>query len=157
MGTGCMIGMCGNRGTGKTQMAAHLIRARLDAYRQDEAQGVGGPPRYCRAMEIFLDVRACFKTSATVAERDAIRGCVSPCLLVIDEMQERGETAWEDRLLGYILEVRYAEMRDTVLISNQTPAEFTAQIGKSVEDRMRESGGFVECRWGSFRVQKEGA
>jgi hypothetical protein len=79
-------------------------------------------------MEIFLDVRAAFKTAATVSERDAIRGYVSPCMLVIDEMQERGETAFEDRLLTYIIEVRYAEMRDTVLISNQLVDEFARQV-----------------------------
>jgi len=151
VGRGCLIGICGNRGSGKTQMAAHLMRDRLDTYQPDEKRGAGGPPRYCRAMEIFLDVRAAFKTAATVSERDAIRGYVSPCMLVIDEMQERGETAFEDRLLTYIIEVRYAEMRDTVLISNQLVDEFARQVGKSAEDRMREAGGFVECKWDSFR------
>jgi DNA replication protein DnaC len=153
LGRGCLIGLCGNRGTGKTQMAAHMIKVRLDGYTPDEITGIGGPPRYCRAMEIFLDVRAAFKTAATVSEREAIRGYISPCLLVIDEMQERGETPFEDRLLTYIIEVRYAELRDTVLISNQVPEEFTRQIGKSAEDRMRETGGFVECKWTSFRAK----
>jgi len=156
LGTGCLMGLCGNRGTGKSQLAAHLIRQRIETYQPDTAKGIGGPPRYCRAMELFLDVRATFKTAATIAERDTIRGYVSPCLLVVDEMQERGETPFEDRLLTYILEVRYAEMRDTVLIANQTPAEFVRAIGKSAEDRMREAGGLVECVWGSYRAAKGG-
>ena len=154
IGSGVMIGLCGNRGTGKTQLAAHLIRERLRRYDPDIVRGSGAPPRYCRAMEIFLDVRACFKTAASVSERDAIRGYISPCMLVIDEMQERGETAFEDRLLTYIIEVRYAEMRDTIIISNQTPAEFSKQIGVSAASRMREAGGMVECKWESFRNNK---
>ncbi len=155
VGKGTIYAMAGNRGTGKTQLAAHLIDAAIRQFDRKAAKTDGfGPPRYVRALEVFLDIRACFRQSSSQAERDAIRGFVSPCMLVIDEMQERGETAWEDRILTHIIDVRYAEMRDTVLISNQPPGKFAEQLGPSIVDRMREGGGIVECVWESFRGAK---
>jgi len=152
LGTGLLIGVIGNRGTGKTQLAAHLIRSVLSSFNGKESNG--GPPRMCRAMDFFLDVRACFKQGSAQAERDAIRVYTGPCFLAIDEMHERGESPWEDRLLNYLIDVRYGQKRDTVLISNQTEQVFLKQLGASIVDRMRECGGIVTCTWPSFRGQK---
>jgi hypothetical protein len=45
-------------------------------------------------------------------------------------------------------------MRDTIMISNETPEKMLAQVGPSIEDRMRECGGIIECNWPSFRGAK---
>ena len=74
-----------------------------------------------------------------------------PNLLVIDELAVRGETPYEDRVLTHILDSRYDAKRDTILISNQEPQNFTAIIGDSIRDRMHETGGIIECTWDSFR------
>lgn len=138
---GSIIALIGNRGTGKTQIGVESIRhACLALY----------TCAYRRAFDIFLATRAAMKSQHT-NESEVMRELLDVGLLVIDEMQERGETPFEDRLLVYLLDKRYGNMTDTILIANQTPGEFTAALGPSITDRIRESGGIIECAWESFR------
>jgi hypothetical protein len=69
---------------------------------------------------------------------------------VIDECQERGETDWENRLLTYIVDKRYAQLRDTVLISNQTKDQFCKSMGSSIISRMQETGGSLNAHGSRF-------
>lgn len=142
--TGSIIALIGPRGTGKTQMAIAAIR---------EAAERELSFRYCTAMDIFLDIKDSYRKGGS--ERDAIKAYTKTTLLVVDEMQERGETAWEDRLLTHILDKRYAAMKDTILISNQTQQTFLQSVGPSVASRITEAGGIALCDWESFR-EKEG-
>jgi DNA replication protein DnaC len=138
--TGCIIALIGPRGTGKTQMAIGAIR---------EAAEREISFRYCTAMDIFLDIKDSYRKGGS--ERDALAAYTKPSLLVVDEMQERGETAWEDRLLTHILDKRYANLKDTILISNQIEKTFLESVGPSVASRISETGGIAVCDWESFR------
>lgn len=149
LGKGAIIALVGNRGTGKTQIGAHLVRHASLNPRHDLKRC--GPPRYVRAMEFFLDIQATFRKESTQAARDVILQYVKPALLVIDEAHERAESTWENRLLTHMIDRRYADMADTVIISNELPAKFAANMGHSVMDRLKETGGIIECKWESFR------
>ena len=155
MGTGCLLALIGNRGSGKTQMAAHLIRDRVDSMPPPKER-VAGPPRMVRAMEFFLDLRACYRTAATQSERDALKTYASPSLLVIDEAHERGESDWENRMLTHLIDRRYSEMLDTILIANLTEEPFKKSMGPSIISRLQETGGIVVCNWPSFRTAAKG-
>lgn len=141
LGTGFIAGMLGNRGTGKTQMAAALIRETC----QREASAI-----YVKAMDLFLDIRRAYQMEDE-CEADRIATYITPRLLVIDEFGVRGESPWEDRLVTHIIDKRYDAGRDTILISNQTPDEFKTAAGASITSRMSETGGIIECNWPSFR------
>ena len=141
LGGGFLCAMVGNRGTGKTQLGVELIRHSCLASR---------PALYCKALEIFMAIRATYDDKGK-DEAAALRRFIAPALLVIDEAHERGESAWEDRLLSYLLDKRYDCVRDTILISNRTQDEFVKAIGPSVASRMQESGGIILCDWPSFR------
>ena len=145
MGTGFIIALLGGRGVGKTQMA--VAACREQAQREKSFS-------YCTAMDVFLDIKDSFRKGGS--ERDALKSFIKPSLLIIDEVQERGETPWEDRLLTYILDKRYAAEKDTLLISNQTKDAFLEGIGPSVASRITEAGGIAVFDWPSFR-EKEGA
>jgi len=151
--TGCLIGLAGNRGNGKTQLGAEAVHYALEKY--DRTGANGGPPLMCRAMEFFLDLRSCFRPKATACERDVIRQYTAKCILILDEAHERAETEWENRMLNYMIDVRYAEKRDTIIISNDTPQAMLAALGPSIADRMRECGGVIHCDWPSFRGEKK--
>lgn len=138
---GFICALVGNRGSGKTQLGVEAIRMGCKALYSC---------RYTRAFDVFMEVRAAMK-SDHATEVDAMREFIDPEMLVIDEMQERGETAFEDRILVNIIDKRYGQMNDTILIANQTPEHFTAALGPSVTDRIRETGGIIECTWESFR------
>ena len=138
---GIMVVLHGPRGTGKTQLACCLIR---------DACLAEVPAQYTTAIGFFLHVRAAF-SGGPDTERAVIQAYLSPGLLVIDEIHERGNTPWEDRLLGHVVNERYANLRSTILVTNETAQAAAKNLGASITDRVRECGWFVACDWPSFR------
>jgi len=150
-GSGFIVALLGNRGTGKTQMAAEMIRHRMRHADKYQCQ-------YVRAMDVFLQLKASYGQDGP-REIDVLNGFAKPHLLVIDEAHERGATDWEDRMLTYLIDKRYGAMKDTVLISNvgegterAIQEQFRTMIGESIYSRLIETGGVVTCGWESFRA-----
>ena len=141
--TGYLVALVGVRGCGKSQLGAELIK---------NACMLEQIALYTTAMDVFVELRDGYKLNAS--EQAILARYKRPQLLVIDETQERGETPWEDRLLTMLIDYRYSQMRDTVLISNQTREQFESSMGASVVSRMVETGGIVDCDWPSFRGVK---
>jgi hypothetical protein len=140
VGKGSLLALIGKRGTGKTQMGVELIR---------RACWKGLSAKYAKAMQFFTAIKDSYSKNAP--ESSVMDAYLKARVLVIDEAQERGETAWEDRLLTHLIDCRYGDMKDTVLISNLNRREFEASIGSSILSRMSETGGIIECNWPSFR------
>lgn len=134
-----MIAMTGNKGAGKTQLAAEIIK---DLWPNTAT--------YTTAMALFLRIKDTFK-KANETENDIVRELSRTPLLVIDELQGRSENPWEDRLLTEIMDKRYANERPTILISNLTPEKLQESLGDSIADRMRQGGGIFEITGASHR------
>ncbi len=145
IGSGFIIALVGRRGTGKTQIAQQVALASC---------GLDRSALYCRGLDYFLDLRATYSAEGQ-CERDVIERYQTPRLLIVDEVQERGESEWEDRMLTHLLDKRYGDMTDTILIANLKPDAFRDNVGASVADRLIETGGIIECDWESFRTKKE--
>jgi DNA replication protein DnaC len=149
--SGGILILHGKRGTGKTQMAAEL--ARMKQFPHDH--GTQSDPRrsahYQTAMRFFLTVRATFKKGSDKTELEVIDRMTEPGLLVIDELQERGETAFEDRLLTHLIDARYGAKRPTILIANLTKEELAKSLGPSIVDRIHENGRRIDFTWNSYR------
>jgi DNA replication protein DnaC len=149
LGSGFLVALLGPRGTGKTQLAVDVAVSRCRAMsEQDEHKGYIA--RYCKAMEIFLEIRACYQ-SKDRCERDVVDFWCRFGLLVIDELQVRGDTSFEDKVLTHVCDRRYDAILDTILISNQSEADFRESVGPSIWSRLSEAGGFIVCDWPSFR------
>ena len=146
-GSGYIFGLLGPRGRGKTQLAVQAMLANI---------GIGRSALYAKAYDFFMWIRHSFKCP-DFSELDAVSDFLAPSLLVIDEMDVRGETAFEDNLLVYLIDKRYDAMFDTIVISNMIESEFRAAVGPSISDRLRETGGVVNCQWDSFRPSGGGA
>lgn len=142
LGTGLFLALIGNRGCGKTQLAVEAMRHVATQIR---------PVRYCTATGFFIEVKAAYN-SQTRSEKDVLRDFSYPSLLVIDEIGQRSESEWENRLLFELLNCRYNAVKDTILISNQGADEFGKSIGPSLLSRMNEAGGMIECKWPSYRT-----
>lgn len=138
-----MVALCGNRGSGKTQIACDILREFCKA---------GQKAIYTTAIDMFIDLRTPIQTGKE-SEREVLERFCKPTMLVIDEIQERGQTFWEDRLLTYIIDRRYRDMRATIIIANLLPEQFRQHLGESAWDRLRGTGGLVICEWPSFRGQ----
>lgn len=133
-----IVVLYGKRGGGKTRMAAELAMKR-------------GMSCYRTAMRFFLEVRATFRKGSERTELDVVDELAKSELLILDEIQERGETPFEDRLLTHVIDARYAAMRPTILIANLTKADLAEALGKSIVDRARENGKSIEFTWPSYR------
>lgn len=142
IGTGFLFALIGLRGAGKTQIGVEVIRESVNRERSAE---------YTTAMDIFLDIKGSFNRDAHITEAQTVASFLKPKLLVIDEIQERAESAWEDRILTHIINKRYNDEKDTLLIGNIKPGTFLETMGASVVSRLNETGGIIECDWESFR------
>lgn len=138
IGTGTLLALTGNRGAGKTQIAAKAM--------METTAGLKSA-YYETATAIVMDFRACFKSSVDETERDVMARYCKPQLLVIDEFGKRGASEWEQNLLFSLLDTRYGYNRDTILISNLLKEPFCALLGDSLVRRMNDSGGMIECNW----------
>lgn len=141
---GAIIGLVGNPGPGKTYIASGLVRELCIA---------GKSARYTTTDDYFQAIKAEFKRGGNEAAVDErYRGVA---LLVLDEIQVRGDTPWENRQLSKLIDHRYAKNRSTILVGNpaagQTPVELVASLGDRIEDRIHDGGGIVVCNWASLR------
>lgn len=141
LGSGFLYVVMGNRGTGKTQIGTSLIMEACKRFK---------PCLYIKALDIFISLRAAYRKDG-VSEQEVIRHFTKSDLMVIDAMEERGETPFEDRLLNHIIDKRYDDCSDTLLITNQTPEAFAASAGASIISRIHETGDKIVCDWESFR------
>lgn len=142
LGKGFIIAIIGIRGNGKTQMSVEMMRQMAIDRRTS---------RYCTAMEFFMQIKATYKKDSEQSENEIVQEFSQVPLLIIDEIGQRSENDWENRLLYEVINRRYNALRDTLIISNQEIADLEAALGPSIISRMRETGGIIECTWGSYR------
>jgi DNA replication protein DnaC len=145
LGRGYLVALLGIRGAGKTQVAVEVIRENATMRRES---------RYVKAMDLIVRFREAFRKDGP-SEREVLEEFIRPDLLVIDAMEERGQTDFEDRMISHLIDRRYDGCLDTILISNQTREAFGESIGKSAISRLIETGKVFECNWESFRKRPE--
>jgi len=152
LGSGFLVAFNGSRGTGKTRAAVSVMKqACLLAARRNEQHR--RPALYAKTVEFYLSIRAAFgKDDRT--EADTLRPYQEVGLLVLDEIQERGATEWEDRILNYVIDKRYDNGLDTILISNLKPEDFSRNVGPSISSRIVEKGELFSFTNPSFRKPK---
>jgi len=145
---GSLFCLLGPRGTGKTQMACCVA----DEVFRKQSWREGPRAKYCKTMEIFLDIRETFDSKKS--EKAVFDSYLNVYFLVIDEIQVRAATDWENNVLTYLIDKRYDLMRPTVLIGNLKPEVLSKSLGDSIYSRLIETGGIIECKWASFRKPK---
>jgi len=142
IGTGALFGIVGTRGNGKTQLAVEAMRKATQRLLS---------ARYETAMSIFTRLKASFRKDGDETEMSVIEDLRRPKLLVIDEVGKRGETDWENNLLFSIVDHRYGDMTDTILIANLEKPAFLECVGLSIASRMNQTGGLIVADWQSRR------
>ncbi len=164
-GNGAIVALTGQRGTGKTQMACELCRLRTEARRAyygtpiDERGEAKAPPesgRYVKLSKIgslFKSLYADFGSVDAEALTDRFNAYANETLLIIDEVHESEDLKTQMRMLTDLVDRRYAALKDTVLISNYTDAEFQQNVNPSIISRLSEHGRILSCKWKSFRAQ----
>jgi putative replication protein len=146
IGTGVIAVIIGTRGAGKTQLATCAIR---------EACKDGRSATYVKALNFFLEVRRSYQKDSTKHEKEIIDSFVKPSLLVIDAIENRSDSQFENLLLNHLIDLRYDSMKDTIMIGNINENEFAASMGMSIVDRIHECGLKIVCTWDSFRRKEK--
>lgn len=139
--------LIGPRGHGKTRLAVEAVRAVA-------GNEILFAARYTTAMGLFLRLRAAYQQQATETESEVVASVVSAPILILDEVQERGHTPWEDRLLTHIIDARYGAMLPTILIANLTATALPECLGDSIVSRIQETGGIIRVEGTSHRIRR---
>lgn len=142
LGSGFLRALVGIQGVGKTQMGVSLCHA---------SARLGRSCLFTTAMDFFVDLRASYRDEAKRDESATLKMFTRPKLLVIDEMDERSENAWENRMLFHLINKRYQSLTDTLLISRRSRDEFLQSLGESIQSRLQETGACTLCEWKSWR------
>jgi len=138
IGTGMLVLLTGERTVGKTQMGVELIR---------HMAGRDKGSRYTTLTRFLMDVKGSYRRDADKSEADIIKMYRAYPLLVMDEISKTRGTEWEECLLYELINSRYGDMTDTLLISNATVDQLKA-TGDSLLSRLQQTGGIIQCGWG---------
>ena len=154
---GGIVALLGPRGTGKTQLAIHAMRYAAEKNIKDLCGSYKQLyPKCMTATEFFMEVKRTYDNSRT-SEHKLVNDLARSMLMVIDEIQDRRCSEWEDALLTLLVDMRYRAIMPTILIANQSAQDFAANVGDSIADRMNQDGGIIEMDWESFRrTEREG-
>ncbi len=145
----------GVRGVGKTQVAVEVLRR--VAFNHELARESGRPVvrlMYARAWDLFHRLKGSYQKDGLLA---AMREVLAPAWLVIDEMHAVQATEWERHALENLIDKRYGERKRTLMVANQTKAQFVELVGESVASRIVETGGAVDAsQWQNRRAKQNG-
>lgn len=148
---GVKIGRClafvGNPGTGKTHLAAAIVREVLAAGYTARFTTVGD---YVRQIKDY-----CWgNKKAPRLEGEEIQEYCKPHLLVLDEVGVQFGSTAEEILIFTLINKRYEEMRPTLVISNEEEDGLEKYLGERVFDRLKDGGGqIIPFEWESVRGQ----
>lgn len=152
-GVGAIVALVGVRGSGKTHMTAELAKERAA---NEELSPSGRQVIYRRMTALVTKYKALYAdfgsidSDVALDSRDAI--CRNPELLVIDEIHESDDQKLKNRILTDLVDRRYAGLKDTILISNQSPEEFQRTTSDSILSRLGQHGMIIPCKWPTFRT-----
>lgn len=141
MRTGESLILAGNKGTGKTHLAAGIISAILPAH-------VGA---YTTMLDLLRTVRSTWGQGAARKESQVLAELAAVDLLVIDEIGLQYDTDAERVLFSDVVDLRYRSCKPMILISNQEPSEFEQTVGERAHDRLREMARWLPFDWESVR------
>lgn len=153
-GTGAIVALIGLRGAGKTTIAAQMI---IDRVKRWEEPPYDPAPPYRKCAELVGKFKAFFAdygSTETEAILSSIKALCRHRFLVIDELHECDDQRMKTRVITDMLDRRYAAKKDTVIISNQTPADFQSTTSDSILSRLSEHGAIIPCNWRSWREIK---
>lgn len=164
-GTGAVVALVGKRGCGKTTIACQLMRERVEsrlAYNRldvDERPAIEPPEpgRYEKLMRLGAMFKSGFAGFGSISQgRDTelYLAWTRLPLLVIDEIHDAETIAPTMAMLVDLVDRRYAEQRDTILISNRDADSFAKEMNQSVISRLSETGAIISCEWESWRSKR---
>jgi DNA replication protein DnaC len=135
--------MVGGVGTGKTLLASIIIEKLVDKNKCE----------IIKLIEIIRSLKASWSKDNDTDEQGVIDYFIGLDLLIIDEVGSQFGSDTEKLFIFEIIDGRYQDMKQTILISNLDIDGIKEVIGERCVDRLREGGGsMIAFDWKSSRV-----
>ena len=134
----------GERGTGKTHLAAAVVREHLLALEPDKGRREDWEtvyieyPVFVPVTEILLEIRDTFNSRAenSNTERAVIEKYSSCPLLVLDDLGVEKSTEWSMQTLYTLIDRRYRDERRTIVTSNLSLDEIASRVDDRIASRI---------------------
>ena len=134
--------MVGGVGTGKTLLASAMVDALVDKNKCE----------IIKVIDVVRELKASWSKESKATEEGIIKSFVDLDLLILDEVGSQFGSDTEKLFIFDIIDGRYQEMKQTVLISNLDIDGIKGAIGERCVDRLREGGGMmIAFNWESQR------
>lgn len=141
--TGSSLVFSGAKGTGKSHLAAAILKGILPRH-----VGV-----YMTFMGMIRLIRETWRADSKRTESQVIAELGTLPLLVLDEIGVQYGTEAEHTLLFEVMDRRYRDQKPSILLTNQDKDGFKRFVGDRVYDRMTETARWVTFDWASYRTQ----
>jgi DNA replication protein DnaC len=133
--------LAGMPGTGKSHLAAACMQALMPT------QTV----LYATCLDLIRSVRETWRRDSEMTERQVLRMYAEIDLLVIDEIGVQYGTDGEQTVTFEVLDMRYRNVKPTILITNQNKDGLKQYLGERSFDRIAEVSRWVPFDWESYR------
>ncbi len=135
--------MVGGVGTGKTLLASAMLDSLVDNNRCE----------IIKVIDLIRHLKSTWAKDSENTEEDLIKYYCKLDLLILDEVGSQFGSDTEKLFIFDIIDGRYQDMKQTVLISNLDIDGIKEVIGERCVDRLREGGGsMIAFDWKSSRI-----
>lgn len=134
--------LTGKPGTGKSHLAVSVLQSLPGRY-----------VMYATCLDLIRMVRETWRKESQKSEREVLNHLGGLELLVIDEMGVQYGTDGEQTILFDVLDLRYRNVKPTILLTNQDSEGLKSYLGERSFDRLRETCRLVAFDWESYRPQ----
>jgi DNA replication protein DnaC len=131
----------GRPGTGKTHLAAAILRSQLEVF----------DVHYITAGDLIRAIRSTWRRDSEAREIDLLGSMRQLDLLVVDEIGAQYGSEGEQTVLFDVIDGRYRELQPTILITNHNREGLRACLGDRSFDRLTETHRWVPFDWPSYR------
>ena len=141
--TGTSIVMSGGVGTGKTHLGASMAQEVIRKY--------GMKAHFTTVIKMVRRIRATYSRDSKESEEMVLDYFMNRDLLIIDEIGVQSGSDHEHNTIFEIINERYADMKPTIILSNEGIEELTKILGERIIDRFRDGGAVMNFDWESYR------
>jgi len=130
---GCLA-FTGHSGVGKSHIACGIANSVIEK---------GFTALFVPVIEAVRAVKSTYSSKSKHTESQVIHRFTWPDLLILDEVGVQYGSDSEFLILTELINLRYMEMKPTIMISNLKLVDFEKLVGDRVVDRLYENGGMM--------------